>query len=242
MKFKILFTAVGTAMLCVTNAFSLYYSDAIVNEEKYSVMGVDVSHYQGYIDWNELEEQNVSFAFIKATEGSSHVDEFFPQNIENIQNTDIYHSAYHFFSFESSGETQAENYISTVDKDSINLPPVVDIEFYGDKFRHQPSVDETAEILSPLLTKLEEYYGEKPIIYTTATAYLKYIRKDFADYPLWIRNVNAEPSFVDWTFWQYSDKGCLYGYNGSEKYIDLNVYNGSADDFLKQFSQEETLL
>ena len=242
MKFKILFTAVGTAMLCVADAFSLYYSDAIVNKEKYSVMGVDVSHYQGYIDWNALEEQNVEFAFIKATEGSSHVDEFYSQNAENIQDTGIYHSAYHFFSFESSGETQAENYINTVDKDSIDMPPVVDIEFYGDNFRNQLSEKKTEEILSPLLTKLEEHYGKKPIIYTTSTAYLKYIRKDFADYPLWIRNVNSEPSFVDWTFWQYSDRGCLYGYNGSEKCIDLNVYNGSADDFLKQFSQEEALL
>ena len=76
MKLKMLFASLGTCMICGANAFSLFYSDAIVNKDKYSVMGVDVAHYQGVIDWNKLEEQGVDFAFIKATEGSGHVDCF----------------------------------------------------------------------------------------------------------------------------------------------------------------------
>ena len=55
MKLKMLFASLGTCMICGANAFSLFYSDAIVNKDKYSVMGVDVAHYQGVIDWNKLE-------------------------------------------------------------------------------------------------------------------------------------------------------------------------------------------
>ncbi|MBO5383879.1 MAG: glycosyl hydrolase family 25 [Ruminococcus sp.] len=234
MKIKYVLTAIGVCALFVVNIISLYFSDAIVNKEKYSVMGVDVSHYQGVIDWEAIAEQGVGFAFIKATEGSGHVDKYSAINLDNVKDTDIYHSAYHFFSFDSAGESQAENYIEAVDKESINLPPVVDIEFYGDKFKNQPSSAETTEILKPLLERLENYYGKKPIIYTTNFVYRKYIKDKFADYPLWIRNVNSEPSFIDWTFWQYSDKGRLYGYYGTEKCIDLNVYNGSMDEFKKQ--------
>lgn len=236
MKLKMLFASLGTCMICGANAFSLFYSDAIVNKDKYSVMGVDVAHYQGVIDWNKLEEQGVDFAFIKATEGSGHVDCFSKSNLNNISKTNIYHSAYHFFSFDSSGETQAENYISAVDKNKINLPPVIDVEYYGNKSKENPSEEETCAILSPLLSELESYYGKKPIIYTTLPLYFKYIKNNFSDHTIWIRNINCEPSFINWTFWQYSDKGKLEGYDGIEENIDLNVYNGSMQEFIEEFN------
>lgn len=224
-------------MTAVTSVCSVYFSEAVVNEKKYPVMGVDVARYQGVIDWNKLEEQNVSFAFIKATEGSGHIDEFAERNLENAAETDIKISAYHFFSFDSPGETQAENYISVVSSDEIDMPPVVDIEYYGDKRSDKPDPEETEAILRPLLERLEDYYGEKPIIYTTVPVYVKYIRNSFSDYPLWIRNVYCEPDFIGWKFWQFCDKGELYGFSGEEKYIDLNVYNGSEEDFLAEFSE-----
>lgn len=198
-------------------------------------MGVDVSHYQGVINWEMLEEQGVSFAFIKATEGSGHIDESAEINLENAGKTNIAVSAYHFFSFDSPGETQAENYISVVDADSINMPPVIDVEYYGDKLKNKPPKSEAEAILKPLLQRLEDYYGVKPIIYTTMTVYNRYIKENFSDYPLWIRNIYCEPDFIDWKFWQYSDKGELYGFSGEEKYIDLNVYCGSKEEFISDF-------
>lgn len=236
MKNKLLFGITGAIMIGITTLFSAYYSKAIVNFDRYSVIGVDVSSYQGDINWRVIEHEGVDFAFIKATEGSGMTDDYIRQNLKNIAKTDIYHSAYHFFSFDSSGETQAENYISAVGRDEINMPPVVDVEFYGDKSENQPSRKETYEILSPLLERLEEYYGCKPIIYTTSLIYFKYICWDFSDYPLWIRNVNTEPFIIDWDFWQFSDKGLMDGYYGKEQYIDLNVYNGSMDEFLAEMN------
>lgn len=217
---------------------SIYFSTAIVNREKYPVLGVDVSHYQGDINWSDIEEQNVSFAFIKATEGSGHIDESASFNLSSAAETDIKISAYHFFSFDSPGETQAENYISVVEPEAIDMPPVVDIEYYGDKQHNKPSAEECEEILRPLLEILEEHYGTKPIIYTTLPVYNRYIKENFSEYPLWIRNVFCEPQLIEWKFWQYSDKGELYGFVGEEKYIDLNVYNGSEEDFLTEFSKE----
>ncbi len=225
-------------LIAATTACSLYFSRAVVNREKYPVMGVDVSRYQGEIDWKKLESQDVSFAFIKATDGSGQVDEFASENLEQAADTDLRFSAYHFFSFDSPGETQAENYISVVDSNEVNMPPVVDIEYYGDKQSSKPSLEEAENILGPLLEKLEEHYGVKPIIYTTLPVYSRYIKENFSDYPLWIRNVNCEPELIDWKFWQYSDKGELEGFVGEEKYIDLNVYNGSEEEFFAEFGKE----
>lgn len=233
---KIIIALMGAFLIGISVIVSCYFSTVKLNRLKYPVCGVDVSNYQGLIDWDKLEEQNVAFAFIKATEGSGHIDESARRNLERASKTNIKKSAYHFFSFDSSGETQAENYISVVRADEIDMPPVVDIEYYADKKSNKPTKEETEQILRPLLEKLEEYYGVKPIIYTTLPVYFRYVKENFSDYPLWIRNVNFEPDLMNWKFWQYCDKGELYGYKGEEKYIDLNVYNGTIEQFLAEFS------
>lgn len=233
---KIIIALMGAFLIGISVIISCYFSTVKLNRSKYPVCGVDVSNYQGLIDWDKLEEQNVAFAFIKATEGSGHIDESARRNLERASKTSIKKSAYHFFSFDSPGETQAENYISVVGADEIDMPPVVDIEYYADKKSNKPTKEETEQILRPLLEKLEEYYGVKPIIYTTLPVYFRYVKENFSDYPLWIRNVNFEPDLMNWKFWQYCDKGELYGYKGEEKYIDLNVYNGTIEQFLAEFS------
>ena len=226
-------------MTALAVSASVYYSTARVNHEKYQVMGVDVSNYLGDIDWQALEAQDISFAFIKATEGSGHVDESVRRNLDRAADTGIMVSAYHFFSFDSSGHTQAENFISAVPKEDIDMPPVVDLEYYGDKSTNKPSREETEAILRPLLEELEEFYGVTPIIYTTIPVYLRYVKSDFSEYPLWIRSVSFEPDLMDWKFWQYCDCGELEGYIGDEKYIDLDVYNGTQDEFLREFGDKK---
>ncbi len=204
----------------------------------YEVQGVDLSHYQGTVDWARLEEQEVDFAFIKATEGSSYVDERFYENWKAAEGTEIKTGAYHFFSFDSPAETQAQMYIDTVGELSGRLVPVVDVEYYGDKEESPPGREEVAEELGKLLRALEEHYQARPIIYTTYPVWERYIRNGFAGYPLWIRNVYYPPD-IDmkgrWVFWQYTDRAVLEGYDGAEKYIDKNVFAGSMEELEERF-------
>ncbi|MGN1412123.1 MAG: GH25 family lysozyme [Oscillospiraceae bacterium] len=199
----------------------------------YTVKGVDVSEYQGEIDWSELSSQGIQFAFIKATEGSSYVDKYFHQNFENAKKTDLRIGAYHFFSFESAGSTQADNFISNVDFNSNSLPNVIDLELYGE-FRDNPLDKDTVQReLSIMLDKLREHYYSEPIIYTTVSTYNLYL-KDFDQYHIWFRDVYSSSNLdvipnVD--FWQYSNRKVLKGYSGEEKFIDMNVFIGSQEDF-----------
>jgi Lyzozyme M1 (1,4-beta-N-acetylmuramidase) len=200
----------------------------------YPVRGVDISSYQGNIDWPVLSKQGVDFAFIKATEGSSSQDKQFQYNWVNANQAKLKVGAYHFFSFDSSGTTQADNFIHIVPKQAKSLPPVVDIELYGEKGKKPPDKAKTNEALDELLDKLETYYGKKPIIYATEKSYDLYIKGGYADYPIWIRDVFRSPLLLDqreWTFWQYSDHQVLKGYKGKEKYIDMNVYRGTKAEF-----------
>ena len=72
---------------------------------KYEVQGIDVSHYQGMIDWAQIQDQGIDFAFIKATEGSGYVDECFYDNWQAAEQTDLMIGAYHFFSFDSGARS-----------------------------------------------------------------------------------------------------------------------------------------
>lgn len=241
MKKKILIgllLAFGIVIIFGAIMFLLVYNGIVLlnnpSSEEFPVRGVDVSVYQGEIDWQKLSEEDIQFAFIKATEGSGYVDDKFSQNYENAQKTSLRIGAYHFFSYDSSGETQAENFINTVPKTDDMLPPVIDVEFYGDKKENLPDKDKTQKELDALISKLEEYYGKTPIIYATEKSYELYIADKYDNCDIWIRNVYTKPKLSDereWTFWQYTNKEKLSGYSGDEKYIDMNVFNGNESDF-----------
>lgn len=218
-------------------AFLVLKGFIILNDpsmDKYPVRGVDVSNYQGEIDWNVLSSQNIDFAFIKATEGSSFIDESFNTNLQNALKTNLKVGVYHFFSFDSSGENQADNFINAVPKNERMLPPVIDVEFYGNKNKNPPDKSTVYTQLNTMIQRIKAYYNKKPIIYATEKSYKMYIAGNFNDCDIWIRNVYFSPSLTDernWTFWQYTDKMKLKGYNGVEENIDMNVFNGTMEQF-----------
>lgn len=220
----------------VTGAALFYLGILHINNpgKRYPVRGVDVSSYQGDIDWEILSSQGIDFAYIKATEGSSYVDGNFTANWENASRYDIRIGAYHFFSFESEGRTQAESFCNTVTPVDNMLPPVIDVEFYGG-FGSADSinVEDVVNELRTMVDILTEHYGMKPVIYVSRDTYNSIVKDNFDDCDIWFRSVYGGINVdIDWTFWQYSNRHRLSGFNGEETYIDMNVYNGTYDEFL----------
>jgi lysozyme len=202
--------------------------------KQYPVRGVDVSHYQGKIDFDALADQGMRFAFIKATEGSTHVDPMLEKNSAGIENSDMRAGFYHFFSFDSPGESQADHFIRTVIPFAGMLPPVIDLEFYGAHAGNPPDSTAVRAELDAMLSALEAHYGLKPILYATEESYECYLVGAYEEYDIWIRNVIAKPHLSDnraWTFWQYTNRGRLDGYAGEEPFIDINVFCGTAEEF-----------
>ena len=146
----------------------------------YEVRGVDVSAYQGDINWAVLASQDIDFAYIKATEGSGYTDEKFPYNFSEAKKYGLRVGGYHFFSYDSPGKTQAENFISAVPKEEGSLPPVIDLEFYDEyEKRSTPERDKVLPELADLALMLEEHYGVRPVIYVTRKSYRLYIKRIF---------------------------------------------------------------
>lgn len=232
---RLLFLALVLALLAVALFHFLRWRGYILLPQEaaprqWEAFGVDVSVYQGSVNWPVLAAQGVDFAFMKATEGSSLQDTRFSENWSNAQAAGIRVGAYHFFSYDSPGETQADNFIDAVPVTAGALPPVVDIEFYGDNLNDPPDKAAVHAILNPLLSRLEEHYGQKPILYVTYRSYALYLREGYEDYPLWVSSPMVAPLGMDWSFWQYSHSARLEGYSGAEQRIDLNVFRGSEEE------------
>ena len=227
----ILITAAALVLTCIVICACLYFGIIHINHPElkgYKVKGVDVSSYQGDIDWDVLSSQGIEFAYIKATEGSSTVDRCFEANWKGASDTSLRIGAYHFFSFESSGENQANLFCDTVKAIPNMLPPVIDVEFYG-RFHSGDDIDVDAvkKELRSMIDILTDHYGVKPIIYVSSETYELIVKDDFADCGIWYRSVYGPvPKDVRWTIWQYSNRHVLKGYNGSERYIDMNVLAG----------------
>lgn len=214
--------AVSVAVLILTKTVCINKMYVSSND----TVGVDVSEYQDKIDMKVLSEQNVDFVYIRATEGSSYQDACFCENWKNAHDCGLPAGAYHFFSFDSSGETQAQNYMDTVGDLKGNLIPVVDFEYYGDKQKNPPDKEKVLRELHTFLDILEKEYGVKPMIYTLKNIYSVYLEGEVEDYPLWVRNVfypAALDGWGDYVMWQYLDTAQLDGYSGGEKYIDMDV-------------------
>ena len=115
------------------------------------------------------------------------------------------------------------------------LPPVIDVEYYG-SFTSEDTIDVGAvrKELRTMVDILTEEYGMKPVIYVSESSYKTIVKGSFEDCGLWYRSVYSKvPSDVNWVFWQYSNRHRLKGYDGKEAYIDMNVFAGDKEEFIK---------
>lgn len=193
------------------------------------VHGIDISRYQGNIDWGRVRSSGVSFAFIKATEGADYADPNFRRYWAQSAGARIPRGAYHYFYFCRSGREQAEWFIRNVPRERGALPPVLDLEWTVSKTcpRRPPSSEvlREAKIFKDILHR---YYGQRPIIYTTVDFYRD---NDIRSWPeeFWLRSVAGHPNLTypgqRYSFWQYTGTGRVPGISGN---VDLNVFAGSA--------------
>ena len=200
--------------------------------DKYFVKGIDVSHHNPILNWNVVMEQNISFAYIKATEGITHEDRNYPYNYKLAKETNIRVGSYHFYSFGISGSKQAQHFIKKAQCDSGDLIPAIDVE-------HSPAnpyskdkkyIDLVVQELKILEKTLFEHYGVHPVIYTNKDCYKLYIKNNFPDNIIWMCDLHNEPSndIKNWRIWQFSHKGEIPGVDGD---IDLNYYRYTFDEF-----------
>jgi len=202
------------------------------NKDEFPLLGIDISHHQGKVRWEELRTEKISFVIIKATEGADYKDSKFTDNWAASKKENYKTGAYHFYRLCKVGKEQAENFISVVPRGDENLPPAVDLEFGGNCKTSKSKVETLAEI-QEFLKILEDHYQKKPIIYATNEFYEEFLLNEFKEYPIWIRNIYKRPKLEEgrnWFIWQFANRGHLHGIHG---FVDLNVIHGKSMEILQ---------
>jgi lysozyme len=206
----------------------------------YEIHGIDISHYQGKIDWEKLRNGMIDgcplrFVFVKSTEGSTTLDENFKENFHQAREYGLVRGAYHFWSNKSTAREQAYYFLQKVRLEPGDLPPVLDIE-------HKPQERSVEDFQRDVLTWLhivEDRYHVKPILYTYHKFKEQYLSAPvFDDYPYWIAHYYVDSLAYKgaWKFWQHTDAGRLPGIKG---YVDFDIYSGSFYDLKAMTIKEE---
>ncbi len=196
--------------------------------------GIDVSYYQGNIDWQAVRDDGVRFAFIRVSDGTGFEDPKFQQNWEGARAAGILRGVYQFFRSDDDPIAQADlllAHMGTLEPD--DLPPVADVES-TDGVGNAARVDK----LRTWLDRVEQGSGARPIIYTGGYFWQDNVgTAEFNDHLLWHAGYTGGtcPSTVanqwtDWTFWQFGSTGTVAGIDGD---VDENRFNGSFDDLLE---------
>ena len=185
--------------------------------------GIDVSEYQGKIDWNSVKNQTktqkpIVFAIIRSTMGGNAKDKRFDVNMAGARNAGLVVGAYHYYRPNENSQAQAENFIRNVNLKKGDIIPVVDIEL-------SPSVQSWSSLkigLRNYVTLIEKAYGEKPIIYTGKSIWESQLKEDFSDCKLWVAAYSPkrreDPTVKNAAIHQFSDEIRLPGIGS--KHVD----------------------
>lgn len=202
----------------------------------YSVYGIDVSRWQGEIDWRAVQHDEIKFAFIKASQGVNKVDTFFKSNWKQAGELKVYKGAYHYYEPNRPAKEQAANFIRQVELEIGDMPPVLDLEepitIPLGEFQHNVQI---------WLDEVEKHYQVRPIIYASPSYYRSYLMEAFYNYPVWIAQYRKYPNpqlpkeGEQWLFWQFTNEGKVNGINGD---VDLDVFYGSLKELKKVLKTE----
>lgn len=204
--------------------------------------GIDVSHFQGKIDWARVRKAGHSFAVVRATQGIQTKDTEFQESWKQIPAVGLMRGAYHLFSVGKDAEKQARNYIETVGTFETNdLPPVLDLSdmvgMENSKMKPQDLWSEAAL----WLRFVEIASGMSPIVYTDPIFWERYMNSGFGRYPLWISHPHVEDPLLPsgwqkYTFWQYENRGKVTGV-APHITVNVNLFNGTEEELHRFIAQ-----
>ena len=233
-KNKILVIIILMAFLFFINT-GFTYAITPVSNDIYE--GIDVSNWQGYIDYQKVKQSGIEVVYIKASQGSNLKDAYFDINYENAKNNGLKVGFYHFLTAKNTqeAEKEAQFFASVISNKTPECKLALDYEVFGGV-----SVTEINNIATVFLETTKRLTNKEVIIYSDLYNAKTVFSRELADkYPLWVAdytsNENIEKqqtNWKNWTGWQYTDRGVVNGISG---YVDRDKY--AKEIFLEETSE-----
>ncbi|MEH1945253.1 MAG: GH25 family lysozyme [Nostoc sp.] len=218
--------------------------------QKPLILGIDVASIdvnESSINWQAVKKGNISFAFIKATEGGDWPsnppdNKWFENNWPKMKQAGLIRGAYHFFQPLTNVEAQVQNFLKKVKLELSDLPPALDVEDYPPQVAErwgQINLNERINRITQWLQTVEKEIGRRPTIYTNPNFWKNFMNEteEFTDYSLWLANYDVVKPTIpanNWggkgyTIWQNTQRGAVNGISGD---VDQNRFNGSLEQLI----------
>lgn len=186
--------------------------------------GIDVSHHQGNIDWAQVAgDSHIQFVYIKATEGSTHTDRRYRQNITAARAAGLPVGSYHFFLARRPAADQFDNFCRHVDASQQDLLPMVDVEESGCRGVSRGQLQRN---LQQFMDLVRDRYGHYPLLYSQYRFYNTMLAPEFNRYYIMMARYGRRPPVLHGTgrynIWQYTERGRVSGIRG---YVDLDRFD-----------------
>ena len=207
--------SIGAGLMALQRSQASYRPELQPGES----LGIDVSHFQGEIDWEAVAADDITFAYIKATEAGDWVDDTFAGNWADAREAGLTVGAYHFFTLCRTGADQAANSLRTVPLEEADFPHAVDLEFPNNCAARPPKQELLTE-LSEFLDLVEEATQSPVLLYVEDEFDELYGVLDAFPQPMWERSIRQRPPGHRWVIWQASDVADV---NGIDDGVDLNL-------------------
>lgn len=186
------------------------------NNELYN--GIDVSEWQGRIDFERVKQSGIDIVYIRVSEGTDYIDPYFKENYEQARENDLKTGFYHYVTARTTEEArkEAEFFVSNIKGTQPDCKLAMDFEVFGDL-----SKNEINEISKVFLETVQELSGKECIIYSDAYNAAETFDEELAkEYAIWVADyfVSEPANNGKWSFWvgfQYSDIGKVNGINGN---------------------------
>lgn len=185
--------------------------------------GIDVSGWQGNIDYSEVASSGIEIVYMKASEGTSFVDPYFNQNYTNAKANGLKVGFYHYLTARSNSEAvaQANFFVSTISGMTPDCRLAMDFESFGNL-----SAEEINEIGLTFMQTVESLSGKEMVIYSDTSNASNIFGGGLTNYPLWVAQYEVEEptpngNWNNWVGWQYTDAGEISGING---YVDRDRF------------------
>lgn len=208
------------------------WEDIVSNQDKSQQLscdydGIDVSKYQGEIDWCTVAlDSKIQFVYLKATEGASHVDRCYKENIRKARSAGLLVGSYHFFTSQRSPEDQFLNFRKYVKHEEQDLLPMVDVEHTGNRLAKRQQLQNN---LAKFMELVKAEYGQYPLLYSQYKFYNDMLAPEFNHFFIFIaRYSDSKPTLRGggrYNIWQFTEKGHI---DGIKENVDLNRFaNGT---------------
>lgn len=220
---KKIFTFIFTFFMI--SFFSLTYcSYAFGPSDDKLYNGIDVSTWQGTINFREVKEDGIEVVYIKATQGSDYIDPYFERNYREAKENNLKIGLYHFLTARNTEEArdEADFFSSVISKKQVDCRLAMDFEVFGRLDR-----TEINEISKAFLERVEEKTGKEMVIYSDSSNARDVFDEELArKYPIWVAEYGAREPFYngkwqDWVGFQYADNGRIRGIEG---FVDKDYY------------------